>query len=77
MRTGVTLDVLHAHCALSGLWIAQLAHGSVLPWIFAAVQEENIVSADIETAIKLVSLLCLRLNLLPEDSVAVVRPEAV
>ena len=75
MSASIALDVLHIHRALCRFRVAQLAHGCVLPGILTSIQEENVVSSNVEAAVKLVSLLSLRFNFLAEDAIAVVRPE--
>ena len=51
-----------------------MPHGSVLPRIFASIEEEDVVACDVETAIVLVGLLGPRLNLTAKDSLAELGP---
>ena len=75
VSAGVALDVLHAHGLLSGRRVRQLAHRSVLPRIFAAVEEEDVVALDLEAAVVLVGLRSPGPDGSAEDTLAVVWPE--
>ena len=55
--------------------MGNLSHGGVLPWVLAAVQEEDVVTCDVEATIVLVGLLSVSWHVLAEDAAAVSWPE--
>ncbi len=59
-------------------WVVRrivIAHARPLPRIFFSVCKENVVSLDIRTSVKLVSVVSFRLNIYAENSITIVGPE--
>lgn len=77
VSTCVTLNVGNSHSLLGRVGVAELAHGRILPWVLATVQEEDVVTLDIEATIEPVGVVSLGLDLSSEDALAVVGPEVV
>ena len=71
----VALDVGGVHGRLRGRWVLQLTHGSILPWILTTVQEEDVVSLDVEATVEFVGLVSSCLDLCAEDPITVIGPE--
>jgi len=55
--------------------MGDLSHGSVLPWVLTAIQEEDVVARDVEATIVLVGILSVSWHVLAEDAAAVPWPE--
>lgn len=75
MSTSVTLDVSSFHRALSSSGVLKIAHSGELPWILASIDEEDVVSFNIEATVMLVGLICLGYHLITKDTIAIVWPE--
>ena len=55
--------------------MTQLAHRSILPRIFTTIEEEDIVTFDIEPSVELVGLIGASVDFSSENPVTVIRPE--
>lgn len=55
--------------------MTKLSHGGILPRVLTSIEEENVVTLDIETAVELVSLVGPSLDFCTKNPIAVVRPE--
>ena len=75
VSAAVALDVGRAHCFLGRVWMLELGHCCKLPGVLAAVEEEDVVTADVQATIVLVSGIRACIHFLTEDALAVVGPE--
>ena len=71
----VAVDVVSVHRFLRSCWVTQMAHGCVLPRVLAAVEEENIVTLDIEAAIVSVGFISASFDPLSENPIAIIGPK--
>ena len=56
MTASVALDPLGSHVPLAGVGVLERGHASELPWVLTSVQEEDVVSCDVETLVEAVDL---------------------
>ena len=75
VSTRITLDIDSCHVSLSGVWMLDLRHSCILPWVLTSVEEEDVVSPDVETTIVEISPISSCLDFNPKDSFTVIGPK--
>ena len=73
MSACVTFDVCCFHSFLCGFWMLDLCHCCILPRVLTTVQEENVVTCDIEASVMFIDFVNDWLsNVITEYSFAIV-----
>ena len=74
MSTSIAVneDVLEACCCLVGI---EVSHASVLPGVLNGIDEDDVVSCDVDTAVEAVVVVdCWRSDILSKDVLAPLKP---